>query len=189
MEKLQRLRGTPKCLLWERRSGLLAGEARIAELVHLGEQGHATDQLLARHLPERGEVAVAESGMPGPRRIIGARGQADWACNVDVEHVRPAWAPRDLGEQAAFLIPDPHQAILHEHLVAAFVELADGDDVGGEARQEVDVGERLVLPVLAGEEDGAAALDLRYGAVAEPDGPVDAVSISLMCSQLEDTLW
>ena len=42
--------------------------------------------------------------------------------------------------------------------VPAFVELADEDDIGGEVRKIVDVGERPVLAILAG---GARCRSLR----------------------------
>jgi hypothetical protein len=72
-----------------------------------------------------------------------------------------------LGEQTALLVEDSHHPFLDEHLEAHFVELADANDVGGEAWDEVDVPEAAVLPILAGEEDGSAALDPDDGAIAE----------------------
>ena len=54
--------------------------------------------------------------------------------------------------------------------VPAFVELADEDDIGGEVRKIVDVGERPVLAILVGEEHDVNPLDPRGGAIPELHG-------------------
>ena len=77
---------------------------------------------------------MGEPRVPRPGGIVGACGQANWACYGDVEHVQSAWTPWYLRKQAALLVAYAHHAFLHKHLEAAFIELADGDDVGGEAR-------------------------------------------------------
>ena len=63
----------PERLLRERRSTLLAGKAGLANLLHLIEQGQAANQLLPRHLAQRGKVDVAELRLPSPGVVVGAR--------------------------------------------------------------------------------------------------------------------
>lgn len=58
-------------------------------------------------------------------------------------------------------------------MVPAFVEQLDGDDVGGEAWQEVDVRECPMLAVLAGENHGAEAFDPCDESIPESHGSVD----------------
>ena len=52
--------------------------------------------------------------------------------------------------------------------------MAATDDVGGEAGNVIGVGEGAMLPVLATEEDGAAALNSHHRPVAESYGSGDA---------------
>jgi len=129
--------------------------------------GQATDQLLSPHLAQRGEVDVAEAGVPRPRFVVGPRRQADGARDGDVEGVEAPRAPGNLGEKALVLVEHSHHAVLDEHLEPAFVELADRNDVGGESREVVDVRQRAVLAVLAVEEDDAGAVDAGDRAVPE----------------------
>ena len=133
---------------------MLAGEASIAHLLHLGQQGHAMDKAIPAHLAQRGEVEVAKAGVPHLGFLVALRRQVDWPCDVDVEHVEPAWVAVNLGKETPLLITNPHHAIFYQHLVPDLVKLADGDDVGGEAGQVVDVGNGAVLTVLAGQQDG-----------------------------------
>jgi hypothetical protein len=133
VKQLERLRGTPEHLLREWRPPLLAGEAGITDLLNLVDDGQPADQLLAPHLAQCGEVDVAEALVPPPGVVVRARREAHRTGDGDVEVVQPAWAPKDLREEAPVFIAYPHHAVLHQHLVAALVELADGDDVGGEA--------------------------------------------------------
>jgi hypothetical protein len=85
-------------VLREWRASVLPYQAGVAHLLHLIEQGHATDKLLPSHLPQRTEVDMPESGVPKPRILLRVRRQAHWPCNVGVEHVEPAWAPVNFGE-------------------------------------------------------------------------------------------
>ena len=120
----------------------------------MGEQGQAADKAILAHLTQRGEVEVAEAGMPHPGFLIALRRQADRPCVVDVEHVEPAWVAVNLGKEPPLLVTNTHHAIFYQHLVPDLVKLGDGDDVGGEAGQVVDVGNGAVLTVLAGQQDG-----------------------------------
>ena len=76
---------------------MFAGEAGAAHLLHLVQQGHATNKPLPPHLPQSRKVQVPESSMPHPCLFFTTRGEADRLCNVDVEHIEPAWAAVDLG--------------------------------------------------------------------------------------------
>ena len=174
MKKLERLRGTPERLLGKRRPPLLAGETSFAELLHLVNDGQPANHLLASHLAQHGEVDVTEMLVPPPGVVVRARREAHWATDGDDEGVHSPRASRDLGAQTPVFIANPHHAMLHQHLVSTFVNLANGDDVGGEAWQEVDVGESPVLVIPAVEEHRAGALDVGDGAISEADGACDA---------------
>jgi len=50
MEELQRLGRAPQRLLRERRPSLLAGEAGLADLLHLVDDGQSAHQVLPPHL-------------------------------------------------------------------------------------------------------------------------------------------
>jgi hypothetical protein len=52
--------------------------------------------------------------------------------------------------------------------------LADGDDVRGQSRQEVDVVKGAMFPGLAGEQHGPDPFDPGDGAIPEPNGAGDA---------------
>ena len=174
MEQLQDLGGTPLRLERERRTPVLASETGVTHLFDLGQEREATHQPLASHLPQRREVGVAEPAVPAPGILLGTRSQADRTCYGDVEHIqspRAAWNPR---EEASLFVADAHDPVFDEDLEADFVELAHRDDVGGKARQVVDVGELTVLAVLAGEEDRADAVNPRQGVIPEADGARDS---------------
>ena len=51
---------------------LLAGEAGLANLLHLIKQGQVANQLLPRHLAQRGKVDVAEPRVPSLGVVVGA---------------------------------------------------------------------------------------------------------------------
>jgi hypothetical protein len=174
VKKLERLRGTLERLLGKRRPPLLAGETSFVELLHLVDDGQPANQLLASHLAQRGEVDVTETLVPPPGVVVRARHEAHRATDGDDEGVHWRRASRDLSEQTPVFIANPHHAMLHQHLVSAFVELANRDDVGGEAWQEVDVRESPVLVVPAVEEHRAGAHDVGDGAISEADGACDA---------------
>ena len=72
MEELEHFGGASLGLLRERRAALLACQAGVAELLHLAEQWESADEVVARHLAERGEVDVPDTSVPNPR-ILAAR--------------------------------------------------------------------------------------------------------------------
>jgi hypothetical protein len=102
---------------------------------------------------------MAEPGMPDPRFFISTRRQANRLCNVDVEHIEPACIATNLGEEATLFISNSQLTVLHQHLVAALVQLADGDNIRRQPWEVVDVVQRPVLVGLAGEQDSASPLD------------------------------
>jgi uncharacterized protein YjlB len=51
-----------------------------------------------------------------------------------------------------------HHSIFNEYQVLTLIELPDGDNIGGEAWQDVDIGEDLVLTILAEVGHGAKTL-------------------------------
>jgi hypothetical protein len=79
-----------------------------------------------------------------------------------------------LGEQATAFVLNPHHSVFDLHLVPVLIKLSHADDVGGEARNVVDVVEGAVLAGLEGEEDRAIAFDVDDGAVAKADRARDA---------------
>jgi hypothetical protein len=62
---------------------------------------------------------------------------------------------------------NPHDPALDVYLEPILVQLAAIDDVGGEARDVVDIDEQSVLPILSREENCAASLNPHDGAIAE----------------------
>jgi len=71
------------------------------------------------------------------------------------------------------LVEDAQDAAVDVDMAARLVKLADAEDARLQSGNIVHPGERAVLPVLAGEDDGSPALDVGDGAVAELDGAVD----------------
>jgi hypothetical protein len=153
---------------------VLAGEASIAELINLVQQRHPTNKLVPRHPPQGVEVDMPIAGVPEPRIFLGVRSVADWLCDVNAEHVEPAWIPVDLGEETPLFITNLHHSVLHQDLVTGFVKLPDGDDVGRESRQVVDVREGSMFPGFASEEHGPDPFDPSDRAIPEPHRAGDA---------------
>jgi hypothetical protein len=152
MEQVQHLCCPPLSLMREGGTPMFAGETRLADLFHLGEQRHPLYETIAAHLVQRGKMQVTNPCMPHPSFFFPAHCQADRLCDVNVKHIEPARIAIDLGKQTSIFITHAHHAILHQHLVAPLVQLTDRDDVRGQARQVVDVVEGAVLPRLAGEQ-------------------------------------
>lgn len=71
-----------------------------------------------------------------------------------------------------FFITDAHHAVFDEDLVPAFIQLSNEDDVGGEAWQEIDVGEQPCSPFLQ-EEHGVEPFNLSDGAITKMNRPYD----------------
>jgi hypothetical protein len=71
-------------------------------------------------------------------------------------------------KKTTLLVADPHHPVLDMDVVALFIHLTDADEVGVEARDVVDSVEAAVLPILVGEQNHLASLDLDHRAVAEP---------------------
>ena len=69
MHKLQPLLCSVLGTLCEGRAPLLAGQACVAQLVHLLEHGHAVHHFLARQLTQGVEVEMPVARVPGPRRV------------------------------------------------------------------------------------------------------------------------
>ena len=71
------------------------------------------------------------------------------------------------GEKTLLQIPNPQHAALDEHFTATLVQLADADDARVQLRDLKDIRQRVVLPVLALEDDGATASNLHHRAITE----------------------
>jgi hypothetical protein len=110
---------------------------------------------------------MPESGVPQPRIFLRVCRQAHWSSNLGVEDVEPAWAPVDLGEQTTRLVMNPHHSSPYVHLKPHLIELANTDYTRSEAGNVICICEGVMLPVLAGEEDGAPAFDVDDGSVSE----------------------
>lgn len=53
------------------------------------------------------------------------RRQADWLCNVDIEHIQPVRLVLDPCEKPSSQLADPHHDVIDGNLVARLVELPD----------------------------------------------------------------
>ena len=112
---------------------------------------------------------MAESRMPEPRLLGGARGQAHGTPNVEVEVVEARRTPGHLGEKTMAGVVDGQHTRIKDDAAAHLLQLTETDDVRLELGDVVDSRQCSVLAVLAHEHNGTAPLDLHHGAVAEPD--------------------
>ena len=167
MEQFERIHGALKCLAVERGAPVLAGETGFAELLHLGQDGKTTDETFFPHFSHCGKVGVAESCMLAPGVLRCVCGQAYRPCNGKVKHIQSPRSSTDLGEKASLLVAHPHHPASDQDFEVDFVELAAIEDIGSEAGNVIGVGEGAMFPVLAIEEDGAAALNAHHRPVAE----------------------
>lgn len=94
--------------------------------------------------------------------------------DVEVEEVQTRRRALDSGKELAPGLEDPQDAALDVDLAVSLVELTESNDAGRQPGYVVHPGQRAVLPIAAGEDDHAAALDLHLGAVSKVDGPPDA---------------
>lgn len=62
-----------------------------------------------------------------------------------------------------------------DNLASHLRELAEADDVRRKPRNEVRPSQGMMLPILAGEDEGPASLDLHHRSIPEADGPMDLV--------------
>uniref|UniRef100_A0A0A9DUI7 Uncharacterized protein n=1 Tax=Arundo donax TaxID=35708 RepID=A0A0A9DUI7_ARUDO len=131
---------------------MLRRDAGVAELLDVLQPRQAAHHVLATQLAKRVEANVPIAGMPAPGIVVLLCREAHRACDVEARDVEPIPPTVHLGDEMALAIPDAQDAILNQHLRATLIELADTDDAVLQARNEVDVGERLVLTVLPGEQ-------------------------------------
>jgi len=117
---------------------LLPGQAPIADLVDVVDQGQPAHHAAEDELLERAEVEVSKPRVPAPGRVISLCREADWPPDVELEDVEVIRPPHHLGEQAAPLVSDLEDSILAAPLELLLVMLPKADDVGGAARDVVD---------------------------------------------------
>jgi hypothetical protein len=127
---------------------------------------------------------VPVAGVPLPDRLGCMRREAHRTPDHQIQVVEVRVVPSDLGEEDAVLVEDAQDAADDVDMAARLVKLADAEDARLQSGNIVHPGERVVLPVLAGEDDGSLALDVGDGAVAELDGAVD-LSVELGKDLLE----
>lgn len=161
---------TPE-LAVEMESLMLACQTGVAHLLGLLQHWHVADDLFSSHLPQCPAVGMPKPSVPEPSFLPGVCRPAHWLCNIDVKDVEVAGVARHIGQQVLLLVTDPHHALLHEHLKSRLIELDNTDNIGGEARDVVGVGEDLMFPILACEEYCVTALDGDDGAIAKAHGP------------------
>jgi hypothetical protein len=94
--------------------------------------------MLYPHLPD-----------PLPSLVAAPRREAHRLADVELENVESICPTYHLGKQAAVLIPDPEDTMFTTPFELLLIELAEADNVGGEARDVVHPLERLMLPIFA----------------------------------------
>ena len=120
---------------------MFAGETSFAELLHLGQHGKATNEAFSPHFVQRGKVGVAEPCVPAPSIFPSVCGQADWPCNGEIKDIQSPQPATDLGEKTSLFVVHPHHPASDQNLKVDLVKLAAIDDICGEARDVVGVGE------------------------------------------------
>jgi hypothetical protein len=150
---------------------MLAGQTGLTELLHLLQYRQPSDHLLLAHLPESSEASVPKTSMPPPRLITSARCQAHRPSNAKLEHVQACGSSQYPCKQPPILLTNLQDTSVNFYLMAVFVQLPNTDDICVEARNEVDIRERMMFTGLALVQDCPSAFNPNDRSVPEAHRP------------------
>jgi hypothetical protein len=66
---------------------------------------------------------MPKPGVPSPGALLTTGGQANWMCNVDVEHIQPIPGAAHPGQQSPTWLMDAHHPLLDVDAIPHLVEL------------------------------------------------------------------